>query len=89
MNDIATTYSYPNIGTLKDLVVTNNREAAKKCIEQGYTLFTIPQMFGMEQGEITLFLEDQNQMASQMSEEAANRVLTDYEIASREMCISQ
>lgn len=77
-------YSFPKIGELADLIVTNNRETAKGCIRQGYTLLTVPQMFGMEDGEITLALPAQNRTANQMSEADANRVLTDYEIASRE-----
>lgn len=78
-------YSFPKIGELADLTVTNDRETAKRCIGQGYTLFTVPQMFGAEDGVIVLALLAQNQTASQMSEEDANQVLTDYEIASREL----
>ena len=83
------TYSYPKLGDIKDLVVTNDRETAKRYIRQGYTLFTVPQMFGEESGTVTLFLEGLNQKASQMSEEAASHVLSDYETASRGMCIEQ
>lgn len=81
-------YSYPKIGTLEDLVVTNDRETAKRCIMHGYTLFTVPQMFGVEQGVFTLVLEAQNQKASQVSKEVADHVLKDRETASREMCIA-
>jgi len=79
-------YSFPKIGELADLVVTNNRETAKSCIVRGYKLFTVPQMFGAEEGVITLVLEAQNQKANPMSVEDADRVLTDYETASREKC---
>ena len=83
------TYSYPELGPIKDFVVTNDRETAKRYIRHGYTLFTVPQMFGTEHGIITLFLEAQSQTANQMSEDAVNRGLTDYEVASRELCTEQ
>lgn len=76
--------SFSKIGDLMDLVVTPNREIAKRYIEKGYMLLTVPQMFGSEDGAIVLALPAQNQTASLMSEADADRVLTDYEIASRE-----
>lgn len=36
-----TTYSFLKIGYLANLIVTDDRETAKSCIEQGYTLLTL------------------------------------------------
>ena len=41
----------------EQLAVTNSREKAARLIECGYTLFTVPQMFGREDGEIVLMEE--------------------------------
>lgn len=81
---VETNYSFPKTGYLADLVVTNSRKSAKWYIQKGYTLLTVPQMFGAEDGVIVLALQAQNQKASPMSEEDASRVLLSYEIASRE-----
>ena len=80
------TYSFPKVGELSDLVCTNNRDEAVMHIQHGYKLFTVPQMFGAEDGQITLYLERaaQSHKASQMSKTDADRVLTDYETSSRE-----
>lgn len=82
-------YSFPKIGNLLDLKSTNDRETAKRCIERGYKLFTVPQMFGLENGQIILYLEDQNQKASRMSKAAAAKVLSDFETSSQQMYTSQ
>lgn len=77
-------YHYPSIGKIDDLVVTDSRETAKQCIQKGYTLFTVPQMFGLEEGLFTLFLEDHSQMANKRSKEAADHVLSDFEKSIRD-----
>lgn len=64
-------YHYPSIGKIDDLVVTDSREKAKQCIQKGYTLFTVPQMFGLEEGLFTLFLEDQHHTANNAPETSA------------------
>lgn len=78
------TYADVN-GPIEAVVVTDSRETAAQYIERGYTLFTVPQMFGVETGVIVLCLEQeaQSQKANRMSREDAIRVLEDYEKASR------
>ncbi len=82
-------YSFPKIGNLLDLTATNDRGTAKRCIERGYKLFSVPQMFGFEKGQFILYLEDQNQTASRMSKADADQVLLGFEIASQRMYIEQ
>lgn len=82
-------YSFLKIGYLANLIVTDDRETAKSCIEQGYTLLTVPQMFGMEDGVIVLAWPVPNQKSGPMSAADALRVLTDQETASRENYSSQ
>lgn len=48
------TYSVPEVNTT-DIVATNNPNEAAQLIEKGYTLFTVPQMFGSDNGIITLY----------------------------------
>lgn len=82
------TYSMPGATKIKDLVATNNKEAAKKYIEQGYTIFAVPQMFGRCEGVIILYLEEEAQgyrAPKQMSEADALQVLSDFETASQGM----
>ena len=54
--DASITYEFPN-ADITALVVTNDRKTAAQYIERGYTLFTVPQMFGREDGEIVLMEE--------------------------------
>lgn len=75
---ITHTYSFPRLGAVKDLVVTNDRETAKRYIGQGYTLFTVPQMFGEESGIITLYLEPDSHPV-----EDSSAVLEEYEQGAR------
>lgn len=49
-------YECPN-ADVTALAVTNDRKTAAQYIERGYTLFTVPQMFGQEDGEIVLLEE--------------------------------
>lgn len=48
------TYTYPN-ASIQCLTVTNDRTSAERLIERGYTLFTVPQMFGMDTGPFVLY----------------------------------
>lgn len=79
------TYSYPRVGNLDDITVTDDRGEAIRLITNGYELFTTPQMFGSEHGLFTLVLADQNRAANRVSEEDARRVLSSFETASREL----
>lgn len=54
--NIRTTYTYPN-AQIKELTVTNDRATAERLIERGFSLFTVPQMFGAEEGPIVLYRE--------------------------------
>lgn len=51
-------FIFPSCNNLLSIVVTNNRKAAAQRIEHGYTLFTVPQLFGEEYGQIVLFREN-------------------------------
>lgn len=57
MEEQSIEFIYPTCNDLLSVVVTNNREAAADRIEKGYLPFTVPQMFGAENGSIVLFLE--------------------------------
>ena len=83
------TYNFPNVGTLADIAVTDSRETAIRHITKGYAPFTVPQMFGKEEGQFTLVLADRNPEANQKSEDDAHQVLSDFEAASRAMCNSR
>lgn len=48
------TYAIPKIHAT-DIIATNSDYEAIQYIEAGYTLFTVPQMFGCEKGIITLY----------------------------------
>lgn len=83
------TYNFPNVGTLADIAVTDSRETAIRHITKGYAPFTVPQMFGKEEGQFTLVLVDRNPEASQKSEDDAHQILSGLEAASRAMCSSR
>lgn len=48
-------YSIPKIGEISDLVATNSRDDAERPVNQGYFLFTVPQLFGEEKGQFVLY----------------------------------
>ena len=75
---MVTTYTCPHIGELLGLTVTNDRETVKRYIERGYTLFTVPQMFGEETGPIVLYQEREAKGV-----EDADAVLKAYEQGAR------
>lgn len=70
-------YSFPN-AQAKDLAVTDSRNEAGRLIENGYTLFTVPQMFGSETGPITLYRDADGSTAKNGIE-----ILAQYEQESR------
>lgn len=70
-------YSFPNVQA-RDLAVTDSRNEAGRLIETGYTLFTVPQMFGSEAGPITLYRGGESSAAKNGME-----VLAQYEQESR------
>ena len=71
------TYEYP-CADIKNLVVTNSREVAAHFIEDGYELFSVPQMFSEEHGVIVLYLEN-----SHSRKENGIEILKNYEDESR------
>lgn len=64
----------------------NDRNEAIRLIQNGWTLFSVPQMFGMEEGVTTFCRDvaDLNHAANTMSKEDASRVLQDFETSSRD-----
>ena len=75
--DSTHTYIYQNAAIIS-LVATSDRKKAAQYIECGYTLFTVPQMFGAESGQIVLYLEHEaDRKADGMS------ILEGYERESR------
>lgn len=87
MVDRTISYSVLDGDGIERIIVTNSRDHAIQLMEQGYTLFTVPQMFNKEDGEITLYLDTQGQNPSpnRMTKESASRVLADYETSSRKL----
>lgn len=76
------TYNFPNVGTLADIAVTDSRETAIRHITKGYLPFTVPQMFGKEEGQFTLILKRQKGTPDPVSDEDALKALCVYEKAS-------
>lgn len=69
------TYSYelPQVNACS-IFATNSREIAGQYIEKGYSPFTVPQMFNMEDGAIFLYKDSGNK-----STENGLNVLEEYE----------
>ena len=75
--DSTHTYIYQNAAIIS-LVATSDRKKAAQYIECGYTLFTVPQMFGVESGQIVLYLEHEAD-----HKDNGMSILEDYERKSR------
>ena len=68
------------------IAAVNDRNEAIRLIQNGWTLFSVPQMFGIEEGVTTFCRDvaDLNHAANTMSKADASRVLQDFETASRD-----
>lgn len=61
---------------MDNFVATNERDTAVRYIEKGYALFTVPQMFGEEAGQIVLYKDGEENVDGE-------RILKEYEDEAR------
>lgn len=64
---------------MDNLVSTDDRGAAIQYIQKGYALFTVPQMFGREEGQIVLYKDgeqndDAEEILKRYEDEARNHI---------------
>lgn len=62
---------------MDNLVSTDDRVDAAQYIKNGYAIFTVPQMFGQEQGQIVLYKSDEEMPGHE-------NALKEYEDAARD-----
>lgn len=83
MRERSTTY-VSGKGSISEVVATDDRKTAAQYIERGYTLFTVPQMFGTENGVIVLTKEQSDIQAATSLKGTGEVALKKYEDDARD-----